>query len=501
MNMNLFAKKYTLYGFLILLCALSGCKDQLDTMPTDAVTDTEIYKNTSNIQTVINGTWRYLNDTYFTFANPGYSAFMRTSDAMANDVAVTTKYGYRDPYAFTELFDRSTNRVNAFWTLLYKVIDNANNVIAKTEQAEGTREEKDLLIGQAKTLRAFAYLNFASFYQFSYLKDKNALTVPIYTEPSTTSTQGRPRASLEEIYALITSDLTDAVNKLEGYDRPNTQKYRIDAHVANGVLARAYLNMGQWELAANAAASAADGFPLMNAEAYYAGFNDAQNPEWIWGHLQTTDQSTASYTFHYMDVSSSGSFYFSFMADPFFKDHFAPQDVRTALFEWDGLPGREGFLRYKKFKFKQNLIGDIVYMRSSEMWLIQAEGYARAGNETAAVNALNTLREARNADLYAAQEGDLIEAILLERRKELWGEGFGLSDIIRNQKSVVRRSFLDAEGSPIKVTVTTPSGEQKQVNGQGHRVVRLPDGNVFEANSRYYIFAIPLVEQQQNPNL
>ncbi|WP_166336142.1 RagB/SusD family nutrient uptake outer membrane protein [Sphingobacterium chungjuense] len=499
--MNLFAKKYKIYLLSIFVLALSGCKDQLDTMPTDAVTDTEIYKNTSNIQTVINGTWRYLNDTYFTFANPGYSAFMRTSDAMANDVAVTTKYGYRDPYAFTELFDRSTNRVNAFWTLLYKVIDNTNNVIAKTEQAEGTQEDKDLLIGQAKTLRAFAYLNFASYYQFSYLKDKNALTVPIYTEPSTTGTQGKPKASLEEVYALITADLTDAITKLEGYNRPSAQKYRVDAHVANGLLARAYLNMGQWELAASAAANAAEGFPLMNAEAYYAGFNDAQNPEWIWGHLQTTDQSTASYTFHYLDVSSSGSFYFSFMADPFFKNHFAPQDVRTALFEWDGLPGREGFLRYKKFKFKQNLIGDIVYMRSSEMWLIQAEGYARAGQQAEAVNTLNTLREARNATLYTAQEGDLVEAILLERRKELWGEGFGLSDIIRNQKSVVRKSFLDDAGSPIKVTITTPSGEQKQVNGQGHRVVRFPDGNAFEANSRYYIFAIPLVEQQQNPNL
>src|SRR5690606_22771566 len=80
-----------------------SCEDKLTTKPTTEIADSEVYKTTANIQTVINGTWRYLNDTYFTYANPGYSTVMRTSDAMANDVAVTTKYGYRDPYAFMDL--------------------------------------------------------------------------------------------------------------------------------------------------------------------------------------------------------------------------------------------------------------------------------------------------------------------------------------------------------------------------------------------------------------
>ena len=114
---------------------LSSCNDKLDLAPTTAISDSEIYKSTTNIETVVNGTWRYLNDTYFTYANPGYSAFMRTSDAMGSDVAVTTKYGYRDPYAFTDLTNKTSTRVRAFWTLLYKVIDNSNNVIAKVDAA------------------------------------------------------------------------------------------------------------------------------------------------------------------------------------------------------------------------------------------------------------------------------------------------------------------------------------------------------------------------------
>lgn len=488
--------KYT-YITILSTLFLTSCGDLLDTAPTDAVVDTDIYKSTKNIETVINGTWRYLNDTYFTYANPGYSAFMRTSDAMGNDVAVTTKYGYRDPYTFSEMVNPTTTRVRAFWTLLYKVIDNANNVIDKVDAAEGNAEDKAILEGQARTLRAFSYLNLASFYQFSYQKDKLAATAPIYTEPTTRETIGKPKASLEKIYALVLDDLNSASALLEGYKRD--EKHQIDQHVVQGLLARAYLNIGQWEEAAKAAEKAREGYDLMSADEYQQGFNDIGNVEWIWGHPQTSEQSTASYTFHYLDVSSSGSYYYSFMADPYFKELFAPQDIRHRLFEWDGNSGREGFLRYKKFKFKSNLIGDIVYMRAAEMWLISAEGYARAGQPSKAAQALNTVRNARNADPYTS--GDLIGEILLERRKELWGEGFSLTDIIRTQGSVSRKAFLQSDGTPIQVEITTPDNETKMVNGLGHRVVNFPDGTAFTANSPYYIFTIPDEEVRRNPNL
>jgi len=490
-----------IYIALALSLLISSCQDKLELDPTDAVADTEVFNSTKNIETVVNGTWRYLNDTYFTYANPGYTTVMRTSDAMGPDVAVTTKYGYRDPYAFTDLNNKAATRVRAIWTLLYKVIDNANNVISKVDQAEGTQQEKDILKGQAKALRAFAYFNLASYYQFSYQKDKNALTVPIYTEPSTTQTKGNPKASLTDIYDLVISDLTDASSLLKDYNREDL-KYKIDKNVVNGLLARAYLNTGQWQLAAKTAKEAIEGYELMDAAAYQAGFNDIANKEWIWGHPQTAEQNTASYTFHYLDVSSAGSYYYSFMADPYFKDLFDGQDIRSNLFEWDAEEGREGFLRYKKFKFKSNLTGDIVYMRASEMLLIEAEGNARANQTEAAIAALNQIRTARNAKLFQPAAGkNLIDEILLERRKELWGEGFALSDIIRTQGNLVRKAYKNADGSAIMVSITKEDGSQKQVAAQGHRVIKFPDGTNFAPNSRYYLFSIPQLEEEQNPNL
>ncbi|WP_433627018.1 RagB/SusD family nutrient uptake outer membrane protein [Chryseobacterium cucumeris] len=489
---------FVLIGFL----SLASCESELDTAPTDQASSVEVFKTAESAETVVNGTWAKFNNDGTTYANIGYSTVLRASDAMGSDVAVlTNKYGFASTYAFTEMVNSTASRPLFIWTMLYSTINNMNNVITRIDGTEGSQEKKDQVKGQAKALRAFCYLNLASFYQFSYLKDKSALTAPIYTEPSTTSTVGKKRASLEEIYTLIKSDLTDADNLLKNYTRNNKDK--INRSVVNGLLARTYLNTGEWSKASASAKIAREGFPLMAPEKYKEGFNDINNVEWIWGHAQTQEQSDESYAFHYLDVSSSGSYYYSFMADPYFKDLFDTNDIRSQLFSWDGQKGREGLLRYAKFKFKPTLIADIVYMRAAEMYLIEAEAEARNGNVSQAVTVLNQLKSARNANIYSGSfsQNAVVDAILIERRKELFGEGFSLSDIIRTQGTVVRKPFVDADGKPIKVQITTPDGTVKTVDGKGHSVLDFPDKTAFTPNSTYYLFSIPQREFENNPNL
>lgn len=487
---------------LITVLSLISCESDLETAPTNQANEEEVFKTAESAETVINGTWANFNDEGTNYANIGYSTVLRTSDAMGSDVAVlTNKYGFGPTYAFTEMVNSTAGRPSFIWNMLYSTINNMNNVITRIDGTEGSQEKKDQVKGQAKALRAFCYLNLASFYQFSYLKDKSALTAPIYTEPSTTSTVGKKRASLEEIYTLIKSDLTDADNLLKNYTRNNKDK--INRSVVNGLLARTYLNTGEWSKAAASAKIAREGFPLMAPEKYKEGFNDINNAEWIWGHAQTQEQSDESYAFHYLDVSSSGSYYYSFMADPYFKDLFDTNDIRYQLFSWDGQKGREGLLRYAKFKFKPTLIADIVYMRAAEMYLIEAEAEARSGNVSQAVTVLNQLKSARNANIYSGSlsQNAVLDAVLIERRKELFGEGFSLSDIIRTQGTVVRKPFVDADGKPIKVQVTTPDGTVKTVDGKGHSVLDFPDKSAFVPNSNYYLFSIPQREFENNPNL
>lgn len=486
---------------IAVVMVLAACnKSFLDTKPTNAVPDDQVFNTADNIETVLNGTWSYMFEEYFTFAVPGYKSMDLTSDAMGSDVAVTTSYGLRDSYGFTEMVDNTKNRVTAFWTLSYKVIDNCNNVIAKVDAASGDADKKARLKGQAYALRASCYLRLASFYQFNRTGAEKA--VPIYTTPSGPTSEGKPKSTVAQVYAQAIADLKLAIPLLKGYERNPAQKWKIDANVANGLLARAYLYNRQWTEAVAAAAEARKGYSLMSGDDYNKGFNDVSNVEWIWGHGQTPNQSNASYNFHYLDVSTPASYYQSFMADPYFKNLFDSGDVRYRLFDWDTLPDQEGYLRYKKFRFRDPaaLVGDLVLMRAAEMYLIEAEGYAQLGNTGKSTDALNTLRTARNAVPYKGN-GKILDTIYVERRKELWGEGFSLSDIIRTGGTVVRKPFLSYTGEDSIISVPTGNGTFKEIAAQGHLTLKQPDGKAFAPYSNYYLFAIPIAELQNNPNL
>jgi hypothetical protein len=499
-------KAYQSYLFIVLLAAaLPACNKQLDTSPSNAVPEDIVLKSVANLTALSEGTWAAMMDDFYggTFGNPGYKTISLVSDVMGNDVAlITTKYSFAPVYRFTQMNDKTQSRLSAIWNQLYKIINNNNIIIANVDKVTGDATAKKVLKGQALALRANTYLTIASFYQFSYLKDSLTKTAPIYTKPTADTTRGNPKATLKEIYTLIISDLLEAKGLLDGYQR--TAKYKINADVVNGLLARAYLNTGKWIPAAEAANAALKNYPLMPPADYSKGFNDVNNSEWIWGHPEIPSQSDGSYSLHFLDVSSASSYYYSFMADPFFGELFENGDIRKTLFSWDNNPGREGNLQYKKFKFRSDQTGDLVLMRSAEAHLIKAEGYARENNITEGAAALNALRSSRGAatfDPAGATKEQLIEAILIERRKELWGEGFALADIIRNQLPVVRKAYVDGTGKDRLVTITTPDGVTKQVPARYHTALKFADATPFVANSPYYIFVIPQAEEQNNPNL
>jgi hypothetical protein len=77
---------------------------------------------------------------------------------------------------------------------------------------------------------------------------------------------------------------------------------------------------------------------------------------------------------------------------------------------------------------------DIIYMRSSEMYLIEAEAEAMLDNVTPAQEALRPLGEARDSaydvSIYNTRF-TLMEHIKFQRDIELWGEGFGYTNKIR----------------------------------------------------------------------
>lgn len=487
-------KKY-IYPYMAFLLLLAGCSgDFLDKEPTDSVSSDEVGVP-GNAERLFNGAWYNLFEYGTTYANIGYRALQCQDDMMADDVVSRPAYGFNSSYQFNDIAIPNNSRTSFAWYLIYKTIDNCNTAIA----IDGDSEEFFQAKGQALALRAFCYLHLAQHYQFTYLKDPTAPCVPIYTEPTTSETVPKAKSTVAQVYQRVFDDLNLAQSYLKNYTRKGDgQKFKPNTNVVNGLLARAYLLTGQWEEAAKAAAAARQGYSLMTTTAEYEGFNNVSNKEWIWGHPQTLAQSDASYNFYYLDATYVGA-YSSFMADPHFRDTFSEGDIRLGLFQWM----REGYLGYKKFHMRADDTADIVLMRASEMLLIEAEALARDGFPEKAVIPLNELRHARGLgdyDLTGKSQDDVVNEILMERRRELWGEGFSITDILRTQQSV-KRVALSVEEQAQQVDAWQEGGGFAKRTPLGHWFLTFSGGDAFVPNSINYLYAIPKAEIDANPNL
>ena len=164
-----------------------------------------------------------------------------------------------------------------------------------------------------------------------------------------------------------------------------------------------------------------------------------------------------------------------------FNCFFLP-DAFVNLFEESDIRRQQMFFRSdqgnglwcsRKFYDNLDLTGSFVYMRADEMLLIEAEAKARGGDQSGALVLLNQLQSMRG-ETPSTKTGDaLVEDILLERRKELYGEGFGWLDIIRNCKPLVR--------------------EGNHADYSGHTPI--------PAKSWTFVYQIPQSEILNNPNI
>jgi hypothetical protein len=490
---------------LVALAMLTSCRDDFfDTAPATQITTPEVFSSEANIDAFVNGSIRYLLENSTSQDNPGLPTIFLTHDVMGEDAfARDGRYGFRDSYPYRDPFDNTTRRALFFWTLQYTSIDHSNNIIANVKIDETSKASLKHLKGQAYALRAHNYLNLVRQYQFTYVKDASAKAVPIYTEPTTPTTVPKPLATVKEVYDQVVSDLTEAEKLLVGFER--AVKNRPNLNVVYGLFARAYLTQEKWDLARDYAAKARTGFPIMTPTQYTQGFNDVSNPEWIWGHPQTVTQNKggSSYmayieTTPYATDATGTNLYYgynSIMPDPNFIALFDENDIRKSLFEIAKQPTEALYrgYRYKKFRNKYPTYdAHIVLMRSSEQLLIEAESKARLNDVSGATTTLNELRRQRNLpELTELGKDGLIAEILLERRKELWGEGFRLYDILRTQTAPVRKEtterFVDTKGNTVSVL--------------GHWITKFPNGTELVPNSKYYLFPIPLNEINNNPNL
>ncbi len=440
----------TLVIFLAGSFILTGCKkDYLETSPNSSVSDQDIFKTTKNAWNAINGIHRSLYIQYNGRQDQGgQSKNMIDRDVLGEDLVFST----RGNGWFVSTYQWLDHRNENSWTVYfefqfyYDIITNANMIIANIDNAEGSDTDKRAIKGQAQAYRAWAYFQMIQLFGERYVNGgaNSGLGLSLVLEPTKDQI---PRSSVDDVYKQIIKDLGDAITNLTGIPA-RTNASHINVNVAKGFRARVALAMQDYATAAQFANEARQGFTLMSNAQYLSGFNDYKNPEWMWGSHQVQDQTTYFYSFFaYMSANFNSTnirgnpkcinslLYNTISATDIRKEVWDPTGTNTAF----PIPPGGSRHKYMSRKFiapagSGSSIGDVPLMRAAEMYLIEAEALARQGGKDAqAAQVLYTLAVNRDPSYtMSVNTGQaLIDEIMLQRRVELWGEGFRFYDLKR----------------------------------------------------------------------
>jgi hypothetical protein len=471
--------------FLMGSLLVSSCSKLLDTQPTNVVSDQIIYNNVSMLDAVLQATYsRLKNDVPGWFSNMAVNVKL-LGTAYGSDINTDQNpiYGMMVPFKNASFYDPESYSPTEYasrglWRTWYADIYNTNIILENVDVVDGEQAKKDEIKGQALVIRARCYYNLIRFYQHTYIIARDKPGVPLVL--SSAINEAIPRATVEEVYASILKDLKEAEALLVNYTRPNLAYFDLD--VVNFLLADVYLTMNNWSDARDYAQKIRTKYPLMSMAEYLDGFT-TPNREWVLGYSQTDQDNTEENLATFWDYGQGGSPNPYRLLTP--STHFMDimKDDPRGIFVPH--PTEEGKFASVKFLEKHSSApyGDLIDMRAAEMYLVEAEANARLGNTSEALNILHMIQEARPgaAVTTTTNQEELIQAILLERRKEMYGEGLDYFDIKRLQlpveKSISNGNLLDLSLPANSNRLTLMIPDQEMLNNPA--MVQNPDPSVF----------------------
>ena len=226
-----------IFTMALVTTCMSACTGFLDIEPETTLTGKNFYKSPDDIRSALYSTYSSLRD------NGLYSASIYLFGDVRSDVAFPNQTNY---YANTfrheiEKFTISANNSGNqnYWAHHYTGIIRANTVIEKGKELFGNDEAVQKYIAEAEVLRALFYFNLVRAYG----------GVPIIMDipQEYTDSRGHLRASTEEVYIRILTDLTTAIESNNLYRSTNngekTPTGRVNKYAAEALLGKVLLSM------------------------------------------------------------------------------------------------------------------------------------------------------------------------------------------------------------------------------------------------------------------
>lgn len=321
-------KKYQIIFIVAALLSFNSCIQE--TLPTEYVLDSQIQASETALKGMVNSIYT----TMAGYSNEdggietiSYGSMRAMLEHATTPMVCTGANGYNTmgAWSYGAVSATGSNRGIYPSYLYYGYIKNVNDVIRLID-IDDLNDTKKGFLGICYAYRALYYMDLVQIMEYkkptdnryTYVEPENDLTnkgVPIVTETTTSEeASNNPRATVDEIYDLILSDLQKAETYLTGYTR--TDKTQPDLAVVYGLYARAYTNLASrvkisatykneidyWKSAfeyADRAIVASGCTPLTEAEWTdpINGFNNRNSQNsWMWATSISESNTTASST-------------------------------------------------------------------------------------------------------------------------------------------------------------------------------------------------------------
>lgn len=404
----------TLYIILGALLLITACETDLDQAPPNIASADSL--------TEFDGV---LNAAYY------YQLGTATPMAVMGDFRADNAFMFEAPYDEFDKFGPDLSLMEdqffgPFYTDCYKSILSSNIVIENSES--GTD------IAEAKFLRGLAY--------FKLVRAFGDATINTSASPSVTDNSILARQPASVVYSdVIIPDFQAARDALSA----NITNGRASKYAAQGMLGKAYLQMGDYgsaetELAAVVNGASGAGIELQADYSKIFGAANDLNSEIIYA-TQVSSLITDTYGFSDFWAWSSGN---DSKSDfPLEQDLIDAFDAVAGdvLLDSLGNPGidfrravtiDEVLLNSPKFPQENGPDHDWIELRLADVILMYAEALNENGKTGDAIVQLNKIRNrAGLKDVTASSQGDVRQAIADERRLELAFEGHRWFDLVR----------------------------------------------------------------------
>lgn len=429
-----------------------SCK-KLDVAPTSFITKENFYTNEADAIAGLTSVYSALNvdptDQSLYGRNLYFLTDMGSDYAIAGSSAINANV--RAISALT--YDATNDRVQLAWKQLYSGINRANVAIENIPRANASEVIKTRLINEAKFLRALFYFNAVRLWGAVPLVLQGATSLDI-------NTLKVPRTPVEQVYAQIIKDLTDAESLPATFTGADAG--RATAGSAKSLLVKVYLTRKEWGKAsakAREVTTGAFGYDLVTN--FYDLFdkNKKNGKEHIFSaqfepNLLGDGQSGSTFRAAFTGfVQTEPADILSDVAQ--FYDIFQPGDTRrdvsyakrllnpaTGTFYTFSKPLFRKYLDTTNFGATTNWAINFPIIRYADVLLSLAEAVNEEAGPTAeAFEAVNKVRRRAfgkpintpdaTVDLAGLSATALREAIYEERKKEFIQEGQRWFDLVR----------------------------------------------------------------------